>query len=111
LVSGGGEGAGRGEGRTSLTLRRQWDKPQIIDVEGADAPGHGGGDLRLLEDLFGEPAADPLGRAAGALDGAWALLTGAAANQSFATGLPVVPANLVRADLVLADLVPRQTLA
>jgi predicted dehydrogenase len=103
-VSGGGEGAGRGEGRTSLTLRRQWDKPQIIDVEGADAPGHGGGDLRLLEDLFGEPAADPLGRAAGALDGAWALLTGAAANQSFATGLPVVPA-----DLVPTDLVPRQT--
>jgi predicted dehydrogenase len=93
-VSGSGA-AGRGEGRTSLTLRRLWERPQPIDIEGSDDPGHGGGDKRLLEDIFGEAADDPLGRAAGALDGAWALLTGAAANRSFATGLPVVPGDLV----------------
>jgi predicted dehydrogenase len=93
-VSGSGA-AGRGEGRTSLTLRRHWEKPQPLDIEGADDPGHGGGDQRLLEDIFGEPADDPLGRAAGSLDGAWALLTGVAANRSFATGLPVAPGDLV----------------
>ena len=91
----GSDAAGRGEGRTSLTLRRHWERPQSIDIEGADDPGHGGGDKRLLEDLFGEPAEDPLGRAAGALDGAWALLTGVAANRSFATGLPIVPGDLI----------------
>ncbi len=91
-----GSGAdGRGEGRTSMTLRRLWEKPQSLDVEGADEPGHGGGDQRLLEDIFGQPADDPLGRAAGSLDGAWALLTGVAANRSFATGLPIAPGDLV----------------
>jgi len=38
---------------------------------------------------------DPLGRAAGALDGAWAMLTGVAANRSFATGVPVFPSELL----------------
>jgi predicted dehydrogenase len=94
-VSAGGDIAGRGEGRTSLTLRRHWEKPQPVEVEGANEEGHGGGDQRLLEDLFGHPARDPLGRAAGAHDGAWAMLTGAAANKSFATGLPVAPAQLL----------------
>lgn len=93
----GSRSAGRGEGKTSLTLRRQWEKPQPIDIPGADDPGHGGGDRRLLDDLFGEPGEDPLGRAAGSFDGAWAMLTGVAANRSFATGLPVVPGELLPA--------------
>ena len=51
---------------------------------------HGGGDLLLLEDLFGDGEKnDPLGRAASHLDGARSILTGIAANQSFATGQPV----------------------
>jgi predicted dehydrogenase len=87
--------AGRGEGRTRLTLRRQWEKPESIEIAGADEGGHGGADHRLLEDIFGDPRADPLGRAAGLIDGVWALLTGAAANRSFATRLPVVPAELL----------------
>lgn len=91
----GSSAAGRGEGKTSLTLRRHWEKPQFIDIEGADDPGHGGADRRLLDDLFGDPVDDPLGRAAGPMDGAWALLTGVAANRSFATGLPVVPGDLL----------------
>ncbi len=96
-VSGSGSTAGRGEGRSSLTLRRHWERPQSVDIEGADDPGHGGGDRRLLDELFGEAGDDPLGRAAGSFDGAWALLTGVAANRSFATGLPVVPGDLVAA--------------
>ena len=52
--------------------------------------GHSGGDLLLLEDLFASgKKKDPLGRAAGHLDGARSVLTGVAANQSFATGQPV----------------------
>jgi predicted dehydrogenase len=93
-VSGHG-GAGRGEGRTRLTLRRQWEKPESVEIAGADEGGHGGADRRLLEGIFGDPPPDPLGRAAGLLDGVWALLTGAAANRSFASGLPVVPAELL----------------
>ncbi len=92
-VSGGQAGLGRGEGRTTLTLRRHWERPEVIDVEGAGAEGHGGGDARLLADLFGPSGPDPLRRTAGAADGAWALLTGVAANESFVTGLPVVPAR------------------
>ena len=36
-VSGSGA-AGRGEGRTSLTLRRLWERPQPIDIEGCRRP-------------------------------------------------------------------------
>ncbi|REF37749.1 Gfo/Idh/MocA family oxidoreductase [Thermasporomyces composti] len=82
--------------RTRLTLRPLWEVPRRIEVE-EGAGGHGGGDRRLLNDLFGgkrEP--DPLGRAATHLDGAYAMLVGAAANQSFATGLPVRIRDLVR---------------
>ncbi|HUB71169.1 MAG TPA: Gfo/Idh/MocA family oxidoreductase [Acidimicrobiales bacterium] len=84
-----------GGNRCTLTLRRHWEKPEQLDVEGSDEGGHGGGDSRMLEDIFGEAGLDPLGRAAGALDGAWAVLTGIAANTSFATGVPVVPGDLV----------------
>lgn len=52
--------------------------------------GHGGGDAPLLDDIFNpRKKKDPLGRAAGHGDGAWSILTGIAANESFATGLPV----------------------
>jgi hypothetical protein len=44
----------------------------------------------LLENLFGSgDKKDPLGRAASDLDGARSILTGIAANQSFATCQPV----------------------
>lgn len=38
---------------------------------------------------------DRLGRAADSLDGAWAMLAGAAANRCFASGLPVAVGELV----------------
>lgn len=93
-VSGGQGALGRGQGRTSLVLRRLWEQPRAVEVEGADDAGHGGGDRRLLAELFGAPPVDPMRRAAGPLDGAWALLTGVAANRSFATGQPVVVGDL-----------------
>jgi predicted dehydrogenase len=59
--------------------------------------GHGGGDTPLLESIF-SPATgdDPLGLVANHVDGAWSILTGISANQSFATARPVRPADLIR---------------
>ncbi|MFH9965930.1 Gfo/Idh/MocA family protein [Streptomyces mirabilis] len=77
-------------GRTELLLRRFWEPPQEVKVPMGEG-GHGGGDVRMLADLFGErtDGADPLGRAADAVDGARSLVTGLAANRSFESGLPV----------------------
>jgi hypothetical protein len=79
-----------------VRVRPHWGKPLEVPVPPSEE-GHGGGDARLLKDLFtpgAEP--DPLGRAAGHEDGAWSCLIGIAANRSFATGQPVRIADLVR---------------
>ncbi|WP_416071354.1 Gfo/Idh/MocA family oxidoreductase [Streptomyces sp. ME02-8801-2C] len=81
-------------GRTELTLRRFWEKPREIEVATGEG-GHGGGDARMLEDIFGTRVPDPLHRAAGAVDGASSLVTGLAANRSFETGLPVRTRDLL----------------
>ena len=82
--------------RPTIVLRPLWGKPLAVPVV-EEAGGHGGGDVRLLEDLFRrDRPADTLGRAAGHVDGAMSILTGIAANQSFNTGLPVRVADLVR---------------
>ncbi|MFG2524936.1 Gfo/Idh/MocA family protein [Streptomyces sp. NPDC048527] len=92
-----GAAVGDEAGRTQLLLRRFWEQPQEVKVVTGEG-GHGGGDVRMLEDLFGGPptaVSDPLGRAAGVSDGARALVTGLAANQSFETGLPVQVRDLL----------------
>lgn len=77
-------------GRTELLVRRAWEPPREVKVPTGEG-GHGGGDVRMLADLFGErpTADDPLGRAADGVDGARSLVTGLAANRSFETGMPV----------------------
>ena len=92
-----GGGIGEGVSQDSrLTLFPHWEKPSHVEVVEGEG-GHGGGDVLLLEDLFGEnPPADVLGRSAGHLDGARSILTGIAANQSFATGLPVKVDELLK---------------
>ncbi|MBX9392083.1 Gfo/Idh/MocA family oxidoreductase [Streptomyces sp. TRM72054] len=72
-------------GRTELLLRRFWERPREIKVPAVEG-GHGGGDVRMLRDLFGAGAADPLGRAADATAGARSLVTGLAANESLGSG-------------------------
>ncbi|TPQ23526.1 Gfo/Idh/MocA family protein [Streptomyces sporangiiformans] len=85
-----GSAVGEDAGRTELLLRRFWERPREVKVATGEG-GHGGGDIRMLADLFGErtDAPDALGRAADATDGARSLVTGLAANRSFETGLPV----------------------
>lgn len=59
--------------------------------------GHGGGDAILLMDVFRRDlrvGTDPLGRAAGYLDGVRAVAVGAAANESLLTGRPVLVDDL-----------------
>jgi predicted dehydrogenase len=77
-----------------ILVRPHWGRPLEVPVVVAKG-GHGGGDVRLLEDLFGDPPPDPLRRAADHLAGARSILTGIAANRSIATGLPVAVDELV----------------
>lgn len=72
-----------------------WEEAYPVEIPKA-VGGHGGGDAPLLDDIFGsKKKKDPLQRAAGHEDGAWSILTGIAANQSFATGQPVRTRDLV----------------
>jgi len=83
------------EGLTRLMLHPFWEPPREVPFE-LGRGGHGGGDPRMLQAIFGEAAPDPYRRRATQADGALSLVTGLAANRSFETGLPV------RADDVLA---------
>ncbi|TVQ28274.1 MAG: gfo/Idh/MocA family oxidoreductase [Spirochaetaceae bacterium] len=69
-----------------LILHRHWQAPEYIALDESDESGHGGGDIRLLADVFVGSEADPLGRAADHRSGTDSILTGIAANLSMAEG-------------------------
>jgi predicted dehydrogenase len=74
-----------------LVVQRHWERAVRVPIERSSA-GHGGGDARLLDDLFRRTAGtavDPLGRRAGYRDGVRSVLVGIAANRSVATGRTV----------------------
>ena len=53
-----------------------------VEVQGT-VGGHGGGDTRMLDEMFGKDVApDPLKRAASHIDGAYSIMTGICANKS-----------------------------
>ncbi len=79
-----------------IIFQAHWGKPQVISYEATSLGGHGGGDERLLRHLFLGADEDPLGHAAGYVDGARSILTGIAANLSMKTGQPVNVADLVK---------------
>lgn len=84
------------QGERYVRLQRMFESAQEVELEQAKG-GHGGGDRRLLERIFLPDApADPLGRDAGAVDGAASILLGVAANRSIATGRPVSVGELMR---------------
>ncbi|WP_430791417.1 Gfo/Idh/MocA family protein [Actinoplanes sp. G11-F43] len=75
------------QGFKRLLVRPFWAPPREITVDGLSRQGHGGADVRMLADLIRpDPPEDPLGRTANAVDGARALLTGLAANESLLRG-------------------------
>lgn len=86
------EGAVKGK---RITVYPMFDQPYVASVEEAKG-GHGGGDPKLLEDLFGTKQPDRFNRAASHIDGAMSILTGIAANKSIRTGLPVSIDSLVK---------------
>lgn len=106
-------------GGPRLVLRPLWEPPREVALPEFDHAGHGGGDERMLDVLYGpvDPAAatqkaavaasdtpetpdtpdasDASRRPATEEDGALALVTGLAANRSFADGKPVATADVV----------------
>ncbi len=79
------EGVVRGSKITVYPMFGDAYEVEIVKGEG----GHGGGDIVLLNDIFGVPEYDPFQRAASHVDGAMSILTGISANKSIATGQAV----------------------
>jgi predicted dehydrogenase len=77
-----------------ILVMPHWKKPYEVKPPAPRGP-HGGGDVVLVEDVFGEPRPDPYNRFADHIAGARSILTGIAANQSMATGLPVNVDDLI----------------
>jgi predicted dehydrogenase len=71
-----------------LLVQRHWAAAEEVAIP-SEAGGHGGGDARMLRDLFRGASEDPLGRAADYRDGLRSIAVGIAGNRSLATGLPV----------------------
>jgi hypothetical protein len=92
FVPGQGEAPERDEniiaqfGRKHIWVFPMFSEPYEVAIPEASG-SHGGGDRVMLEQiLLPDPPADPHDRAASHIDGAAAMLVGAAANQSIATG-------------------------
>jgi predicted dehydrogenase len=91
------------QGWVRLRVCPYWRPPHDVEIPGYTREGHGGADARMTEALFGggvvdplgRTATDPLNRSATERDGALSLLTGLAANESLATGAPVLVADLL----------------
>ena len=71
-----------------VILQRLWQRAEEIAIP-AGTGGHGGGDAMLLDDVFRGRGDDPLGRAAGYLDGVRSVIVGIAGNKSLVEGRPV----------------------
>ncbi|NAZ83998.1 Gfo/Idh/MocA family oxidoreductase [Kineococcus sp. R8] len=89
----GDRGAGLRPVSERLLLQQHWQPAREVAIP-ADAGAHGGGDARLLRDVFRGPGEDPLRRAADHVDGLRSLAVGIAGNASLASGLPVDTADL-----------------
>ena len=85
----------------TTTLHLAGEAPRAVRIpEGTG--DHGGADPLMLEDLFGDRAEDGFGRASDHRGGAWAILTGIAANASALSGMPADPAAMIPGDLLRA---------
>ncbi len=78
-----------------IRLTKNFGKSEVITIPHGGG-GHGGGDTRLKDKLFKDPAmADPWRQSAGTRDGAMSILVGIAARNSIETGMPVKVQDLV----------------
>ncbi len=81
--------------QVSIILHKHWQKAESIPITDSTAKGHGGGDERLMHDLFVGNEDDPYGRKADHLAGIRAALTGICANISMKTGQSVVCKDVI----------------
>jgi len=80
---------------TSTVIYPAFDAPYTVDIW-TGAGGHGGGDTRLLDDVFlPHPPKDQYRHAADQRSGAYSILTGIAANESMRTGRTIRIRDLV----------------
>ncbi len=82
---------------TTILVRPLFGQPYKVELPEIKEGGHGGGDVRLMHDVFAPVKRDdPLGHRADHVQGAMSILTGIAANKSFQTGMPVDVDQLVQ---------------
>jgi predicted dehydrogenase len=94
-VNAAGDAAAEGMARARrITVFPLFEPPYDVEIPTASG-AHGGGDVVMLEDIFGQPHEDPFGRAATHVDGAMSILTGIAGNISMRTGRPVLVDDLI----------------
>ena len=79
-----------------ILFQPYWGKPVAYTYDNKIKSGHGGGDIRLMNNLFIGVENDPMGHAADFTDGAMSILTGIGANISMRTGEPVKVQELVK---------------
>ena len=78
---------GSGGESVRIVVHRHWSDPVEHSVP-CDEAGHGGGDARMLKDIFVGNDSDPLGRMADHSAGVAAVSVGIAANESLQKGQP-----------------------
>jgi predicted dehydrogenase len=72
-----------------LRIQKMFEPPVELEIPTA-AGGHGGGDARILDQIYlPDPPADPFNRSATHIDGAASLMMGLAANEAIRTGRAV----------------------
>ncbi|MBV7327133.1 Gfo/Idh/MocA family oxidoreductase [Chloroflexi bacterium TSY] len=83
-------------GGKQIRVYPMFGKPYEAGIPEATG-GHGGADPVMLEQIFSpNPPADPFKRAASHIDGVASILLGIAANESIATGQPIMVDDLLR---------------
>jgi predicted dehydrogenase len=80
----------------TITVRPHWETPYTVELPPESEGGHGGGDDRLLRDIFVGVEDDPFGCAADHIQGAQSILTGIAANKSLCSATPVQIQDMIR---------------
>ncbi len=76
------------EGKRNIRILREDGSVETVEVENIKG-GHGGGDERLLQMLFGPEQPDPLGQCADSYAGVVSAMVGIAANRSIQEGCRV----------------------
>jgi hypothetical protein len=90
------EGRDRKDMAPEILFQPFWGPVQEFTYDNTSKSGHGGGDVRLMNNLFIGVKDDPFHLAADFHDGAYSILTGIGANIAMRTGQPVKVQELIK---------------